>query len=1136
VASYRAEDFCIELRFSLDQSMAITNHERVGKALEQLNTGLRPFVERELKATYKERWAETARPSFPNWQQTGKDAAQLNWDTQALLSVMWDLWNDCFRKILGPSDRSLVSELRDVRNKWAHQKAFSTDDAYRAIDTISRLLTAVAAPEVEQVDQMKAETLRVKFDEQVRSQKRKESSIAVEGKPAAGLRPWREVVTPHPDVASGRYQQAEFAADLWQVFLGEGSDEYRDPVEFYRRTFITEGLQKLLSNALLRLAGQGGDPVVELQTNFGGGKTHSMLALYHLFADVPASQLPGMEAVTKIAGVSQPPKVRRAVLVGNRISPADLHKKPDGTVVRTLWGELAWQLGGKEGYEMVRTADEKGVSPGDSLRLLFKKFSPCLILIDEWVAYARQLYNKSDLPAGDFDAHFTFAQTLSESAKLAGNTLLVVSIPASQNEIGGEGGQAALERLKNVLERVETSWRPASTEEGFEIVRRRLFQPITDAELFTARDTVVRAFADEYRKSSQEFPSEASKGDYERRMRAAYPIHPELFDRLYNDWSSLDKFQRTRGVLRLMSAVIHTLWERDDRGLMILPANVPLDAVAVQSELTRYLPPTWSPVIEKDVDGSHSLPLRIDRENPMLGRYSACRRVARTLYLGSAPIQDAANKGLDDRQVKFGCVQPGETSGTFGDALRKLADQATYLYVNEGRYWYSTQPSVNRMAEERAERFHPEDVAEEIRRRLLEEAKQRGDFSKVHPCPASYNEVVDEPEAKLVILGPDSPHSAKDTDSPARQLAAEILNRGSAGRNCGNMLVFLAADKTRFADLDKAVRFYLAWKSIESEKVSLDLTPFQANQVDQKKTSSDQAVKGRIPETYVWLLVPGQKRPESGQAFPNVEWQDIRLQGQEALAERASKKLKNEELLITSMAGTRLHLEITQIPLWRSPGSHVGVKQLVDDFAKYLYLPRVKNAQVILDAIQDGVARLTWKQDTFAYADSYDAAAGRYRGLEAGCRPNVQLNSESIVVKPEVAAEQMEKEAAAKASISTGMGGVSTATADGLAGSGIGVTGSPASGAGVPQTASVKPPGLKRFHGSATLNATRISRDVDAIATSVVQHLAGLLDAKVKITLEIEAELPSGAPEHVVRTVTENCRTLKFDSQGFEEA
>jgi hypothetical protein len=889
--------------------MAITNSERVGKALDVLKDGLRPFVERELKATYKNRWLDTAKPSFPNWQQPGKDGEGLNWDSQAILQVMCDLWNDCFKRILGPSERNLAFELRDVRNKWAHQKAFSTDDAYRAIDSVSRLLAAVSAPEVEAVEQMKAEILRVKFDEQLRSQKRKESSIAVEGKPASGLRPWREIVTPHPDVASGRYQQAEFAADLWQVYQGGGSDEYKDPIEFYRRTFITEGLKKLLANALQRLAGQGGDPVVELQTNFGGGKTHSMLALWHLFAGVPAGQLPGLETVTQMAGVSQPPKVRRAVLVGLRMSPADIHTKPDGTVIRTLWGELAWQLGGKEGYAMVRSADEKSVSPGDSLRLLFNKYSPCLILIDEWVAYARQLYTKSDLPGGDFDAHFTFAQTLSESAKLADKTLLVVTIPASDNEIGGEGGQAALERLKNVLGRVETSWRPASAEEGFEIVRRRLFQPIADPELFTARDAVVRAFSDEYRKYAQEFPSEAGKSEYERRMKAAYPIHPELFDRLYNDWSTLDKFQRTRGVLRLMSAVIHALWEREDKGLMILPANVPIDAPAIQSELRRYVSEVWDPIIEKDIDGPNSLPLKIDRENPMLGRYSAARRVARTLYLGSAPTQDSTKKGLEDRQIKLGCVQPGETSGTFGDALRKLADQATYLYVDGSRYWYATQPSVNRMAEERAERYHSEDVTEEIRKRLAEEAKHRGDFSKVHVSPVGSSDVVDEPEAKLVILSPDHPHSAKTDSSAGRILAAEILDRGSAGRNCGNMLVFLAADKARFVDLDNAVRSYLAWKSIEEDKEPLNLDRFQTDQVKQRLTSSDKAVKGRIPETYVWLLVPEQKRPEPGQAFPAVEWQEFRLQGEEWLAERASKKLRNN-LLYTSMAGVVLRFEI----------------------------------------------------------------------------------------------------------------------------------------------------------------------------------------------------------------------------------
>jgi hypothetical protein len=551
---------------------------------------------------------------------------------------------------------------------------------------------------------------------------------------------------------------------------------------------------------------------------------------------------------------------------------------------------------------------------------------------------------------------------------------------------------------------------------------------------------------------------------------------------------------------------------------MILPANVPVDAPAVQSELTRYLPPVWDPIIEKDIDGPNSLPLKIDRENPMLGRYSAARRVARTLYLGSAPTQDAAKKGLEDRQIKLGCVQPGETSGTFGDALRKLADQATYLYVDGSRYWYSTQPSVNRLAEERAERYHPEDVIEEIRKRLTEEARHRGDFAKVQVCPAGSSDVVDEAEAKLVILSPDYAHSAKTDTSQGRLQAAEILNRGSAGRNCGNMLLFLAADKTRFVDLDKAVRSYLAWKSIEDDKEPLNLDTFQTNQVKDRLLKSDQAVKARIPETYVWLLVPGQKRPDPGQAFPAVEWQEFRLQGQEWLAERASKKLKNDGLLITSMAGTVLRFEIDRVPLWR--GNHVGVKQLADDFAKYLYLPRVKNAQVILDAIQDGVGRFTWAQEAFAYADFYDAAADRYRGLEAGRRPTVQMTANSVVVKPEVATRQIEAAATPAAPPPPPPVG-----ADGKR----------------PQPQPLPPPpppkpALRRFHGSAKIDATRLSRDVDVIASSVVQHLAGLLDAKVTITVEIDAEIPSGAPDNVVRTVTENCRTLKFENSGFEES
>ena len=374
------------------------------------------------------------------------------------------------------------------------------------------------------------------------------------------------------------------------------------------------------------------------------------------------------------AGAKSLPTARRVVLVGNKISPGNPVTKPDGTVVRTLWGELAWQLGGKKAFAQLAADDEKATSPGDVLRELFNEYGPCLILIDEWVAYARQLHDQSDLPAGGFETQFTFAQALTESAKLAKNCLLVISLPASDTagsphtqaddvEVGGQRGREALDRLRNVVGRVESSWRPASAEEGFEIVRRRLFEPLADPAQFKDRDVVARAFADLYRTQHQEFPPECRDADYEKRIKAAYPIHPEIFDRLYTDWSTLVKFQRTRGVLRLMAAVIHSLWEKGDRNPLILPANISIDDPRVQFELTRYLSDNWVPVIEKDVDGPNSLPLRLDGEVPNLGKFAACRRVARAIYLGSAPTATAAHRGIEDRRVKLGCVMPGEVAG-----------------------------------------------------------------------------------------------------------------------------------------------------------------------------------------------------------------------------------------------------------------------------------------------------------------------------------------------------------------------------------------------------------------------------------------------------------------------------------------
>ncbi len=1106
--------------------MAITNHERVGKALELLKAGLGPFVEREFKSLYKgQALAEAQKMMMTERLDANRPFAA--WDAAVLLRLMWEAWNDVFRRTLGQAERSLVSELRDMRNRWAHQEPFSTDDAYRAFDSAGRLLTAVSAPQAAEIEKMKMELLRVRFDEQVRSEKRKSTGTAIESQTTSNLKPWREVVSPHKDVATGRYQQAEFAADLWQVHLGEGTDEYRKPVEFYRRTYLTESLKQLLTRAVQRLAGQGGDPVVQLQTNFGGGKTHSMLALYHLFSGTAPSELAGIDAVLKEAGVKLP-TVKRVVLVGNKISPGNPVTKPDGTVVRTLWGELAWQLGGKKAFSRVRPDDEKATSPGDVLRELFNEYGPCLVLIDEWVAYARQLHEQSDLPAGSFETQFTFAQALTEAARAAQQCLVVISLPASDTmgsphtqtedvEVGGQRGREALDRLRNVVGRMEASWRPASAEESFEIVRRRLFEPVVEKSQFVARDTVARAFYDLYRTQQQEFPTECRDADYEKRLRAAYPIHPEVFDRLYTDWSTLVKFQRTRGVLRLMAAVIHSLWEKGDRNPLILPANVSIDDPRVQFELTRYLSDNWVPVIERDVDGPNSLPLRIDGEVPNLGKFAACRRVARTIYLGSAPTATAAHRGLEDRQVKLGCVMPGESSAIFGDALRRLAAAATYLYQDGPRYWYSTQPTVTKLAEDRAEQLKrdPDKIVQELDKRLRADLRKAGDF-RVHPMPQSGQDVPDDLDTRLVVLSIDHPYG-KEPNSPAEVAAKAILEmRGSTPRLYRNTPVFLAADKTRLQDLDEATRRYLAWESIVDAKEALDLSPHQVKQAEAQKTAADSVVMVRLPEAYQWLLVPVQPSPQAA-----VEWQAFRLSGQDALAVRASKKLRNDELLITAFAATRLRMELDRVPLWR--GDHVAIKQLIEDFARYLYLPRLQEPAVLIQAIRDGLGLLTWSRETFAYAESYDEDQGRYRGLRSGQIVTIsEDNPIGLLVRPERALKQQEAETATTA----GAGGATLTTPAGATSGQTGTTTGP--------TLPVEVSKARRFHGTVALEPTRVGRDAGRIADEVISHLAGLVGAKVNVTLEIEAEIPAGATEHVVRTVTENARTLKFKSQAFE--
>lgn len=1093
----------------------MSNRDRVGKALELAGTALGVYVDRRMTRRT---------PMGGNWK-LGYAGANVGGDVGALIGVIFDHWRDVFSDELKTTGRNLAGETRDWRNKWAHNEAFSSNDTYRALDTIERLLVAIDASEASEVGRSKAEAQRATYESQARSATPKPEAMFAE--PAAGLQPWREVIEPHDDVSRGKYELAEFAANLYQVAKGEGLAEYTEPVEFFRRTYLTNGLTNLLTQASQRVTGAGGAPVVNLQTNFGGGKTHSMIALYHLFSGLPPTGFPQeIQELLERAGVSGLPPISRAVVVGTQLSPGQPDFKPDGTEIRTLWGELAWQLGGDVAYDLVADADRTGTNPGAAFEEVLRLAAPCLILVDEWVAYARQMFNSAEvLLGGSFETQFTFAQTLADAAIAVPGALLVVSLPVSDDparpdvvpigseaEVGGAAGQETARRLGNVIGRIETSWRPASAEESFEIVRRRLFQPI-DVDKVKHRDATARAFGEFYRSQAADFPVESREPAYVERIKQAYPIHPELFARLYEDWSTLEGFQRTRGVLRLMAAVISALWSNLDQSPLILPANIPLDDTAVQAELTRSLDHAWQAIIDTDVDGDTSVPRVIDTEDRRLGRYGASRRAARTVFLASAPRTGSPNAGVDLPRVKLGAALPGEAVATYGDALGRLTDRSSYLYVEGARYWYGTRASVAKLARDLVERYLSTDrdeVHELIKRRVGELSRDRGDFAAVHVCPASPAEVPDIPECRLVILGPDTPYTSKDQGSQAVAAVTGLLeNRGSGARQYRNMLLFLAPDTRRLGELERAAAEHLAWSEIHGRWEELGLDAYGRNQARSKQDDTGRAVELRVGETYRWALIPDQPDPTGP-----IEWEQQPCDGQGGLAERASRRLKQNGVfnLAYSAELLRVRLEGQLVSRWAD--GHVDVNTLWEDFARYVYLPRLRDVTVLIDTVASGPNSTTWQQHGFAVADSYDS--DRYVELVAGARP-AAVNGTTLLVRPDAAAAQI-------------------AEIPEPPGPAPGPEPGPGPGGHPP-----KPPGpdaKKRFWANLELDPERYQRSFATLANEIVTNLTAQYGTAIRITVDIEATNPEGFPDDVVRTVSENANTLKIprDQHGFESS
>ena len=932
------------------------------------------------------------------------------------------------------------------------------------------------------------------------------------------MKPWRQIAKPHRDVLEGTLMQADFAADLFNVLQGNASPEYMDAEKFYARTYITEGMRLLLISVVQRLTGKAGDPVIQLQTNFGGGKTHTLLAVYHLATrKVSTDKLTGIPSLLDETGVTSLPQARVALFDGNGVS-ANQPLERGSLKIRTVWGNLAYQLLGAEGYEMVAPSDEAGTAPGkELLTALLRKAAPCIILLDELVAFFRQLDNSRELVAGTFESNISFMQILTESVKAVPNATLLASLPDSDTEAAGTFGRLALDTLEKVFGRVESVWKPVASDEAFEIVRRRLFDTVGDtAEM----ETTCREFATFYRRNKDKLPPEVQESNYFERMKRSYPIHPEIFDRLYEDWSTIEKFQRTRGVLQYMAIIIHRLWNSNDQDPLIMPASIPLEDTNVRNKSTHYLPQGWDPIIEKEIDGPTSTPARIDGNETRFGSIFAATRATRTIFLGSAPSTSSQGaRGISVEHILLGCAMPGQMFSIYEDVLKRLRDLLHYLFADADRFWFDTSPNLRREMETRKSKVEGSLVVKTNKEIVTQLCGHGHCLSGVHVFTPHADIPDDIGGGPRLVVMPIENYKAfsKANPKPSFDEAFRLLeHHGEQPRIHRNRLVFLAADMAIIARVLDQCRSYLAWSEIvadiESGRLNLDM--FQMQQAKKDKETARLILKQELLECYRYVLVPRQSGPRE----ITFDVSRIATNSGDSIATTVEKQLIEEQSLILKWSPVHLK-NLLQKTYFNNGQVDVSLQKVWEDCCNYCQMPRLLNEDVFLGAVRDGVS----KGDFFGFALGKEGDT--YLGFEyATDMTSVSIDGNALLIAKDTAeaykATQVQND---------------NPPPD-LKESKTNWTERPESQE-VDKTPEDNPPaeGHRHYYGSIELDSLRGTMQFANIMDELVSHFTSKTGIKVTLKLDIEAQSNKPFDAELERTIKENGTVLGIKGEGFTE-
>lgn len=767
------------------------------------------------------------------------------------------------------------------------------------------------------------------------------------------LKAWRQVTNPHADIRLGKFDASVFAADLGEVLAGRGAVDYREAGTFYSKTYLTDGISRLLIEVMQRLSGTGKtEPVIQLQTPFGGGKTHTLLTMYHLLKKPnEVGKLPPIKALLDAAAIKNIPTANVACLVGTALNAAN---------DRTFWGEMAYQLGGDRLYRLVAKNDETKTAPGSTLLgQVLHEAGPCLILLDEILVY---LINAGSIHVGESTLKgttLTFLQQLTIAVANCPHAVMIATLTSQLAEFMDENAERAYESLEKVLGRVEKVRQTVQGTEIYEVIRRRLFEDLGSKEDHRA---TAEAYWAMYRKLGEDVPAACREMAYRDDMLAAYPFHPELISVLYERWGTLPSFQRTRGVLRLLADVIADQYQAKVNEPLIQSSSINLGSPAVRGELVKHTGTgnVFHSVVDSDIAGKTAKAPEIDRQlGSEYAKESVAEKCARSVFMYS--FGGGQQRGATMPQIRLAVLNPEMAPPFISDALDRMTKRLWFLYQDSGLYRFDSRPNLNRILVDREElvRSEPEKVRDFAKATLNDLIGDATFRVFRYPEVGDDKAVDDEPRLGLVVLDLDQCANEDDLPEDTKKLVTNILKQHGKGfRKHANMLVFLAPDQQRSSEIIDAARRLLALRSIEDDKTTKkQLSDEQLKDLADRLKDAQARLPGALMTAYRFILVPGEKKTIR---HPPLDLGISSYTGRTTLSSKVQEKLVDEGALLdkldpdflvpTSALGKRFGL-------WPEDQEVINVRTLADYFTQLTHLPRLHGAQVLPECLAKGVQR-----------------------------------------------------------------------------------------------------------------------------------------------------------------------------------